>query len=91
MSTTPNTTITDAYVAKFTNPTETSGSTTTTNAVGLSYFSYLGGSGNDSGLAIAVDTGAGALITGATSSGAIGVVNTSRGLPGHHRSNPERA
>ncbi len=79
--TAPNTTFTDAYVAKFTNPTETSGSTTTTNAVGLSYFSYLGGSGNDSGLAIAVDTGAGALITGATSSGAIGVVNPAVDFP----------
>jgi len=66
-----NTTNTDAYVAKFTNPSETSTSgstTTTTNAVGLSYFSYLGGSLNDSGLAIAVDTGAGALVTGETNS-----------------------
>jgi hypothetical protein len=62
------TTDTDAYVAKFTNPSETSGSTTTTNTVGLSYFSYLGGSLNDSGLAIAVDTGAGALVTGQTNS-----------------------
>ncbi len=34
---------TDAYVAKFTNPTEASGATS--NAVGLSYFSYLGGTG----------------------------------------------
>jgi len=66
--TAPDTTHTDAYVAKFTNPTETSGSTTTTNAVGLSYFSYLGGSLNDTGLAIAVDTGAGALVTGQTNS-----------------------
>lgn len=66
--TAPDTTHTDAYVAKFTNPTETSGSTTTTNAVGLSYFSYLGGALNDSGLAIAVDTGAGALVTGETNS-----------------------
>lgn len=71
--TSPSTANTDAYVAKFTNPTEASGGTT--NAVGLSYFSYLGGSGNDSGLAIAVDTGAGALVTGATNSGVIGVVN----------------
>jgi len=31
-------------------------------------FSYLGGSGNDSGAAIAVDTAGGALLTGATSS-----------------------
>jgi hypothetical protein len=57
---------TDAYVAKFTNPAEAAGGTTT--QVGLSYFSYLGGTGNDSGLAIAVDTAAGALLTGATSS-----------------------
>ncbi len=64
---------TDAYVAKFTNPTEASGATS--NAVGLSYFSYLGGTGNDSGLAIAVDTAGGALVTGATSSGPVGTTN----------------
>ena len=64
---------TDAYVAKFTNPTEASGSVTT--SVGLTYFSYLGGTGNDSGLAIAVDTAGGALVTGATSSGPIGTTN----------------
>jgi hypothetical protein len=63
---TPDITNTDAYVAKFSNPTETSGTSNT--SVSLGYFSYLGGSGNDSGLAIAVDTGAGALVTGATSS-----------------------
>jgi hypothetical protein len=57
---------TDAYVAKFTNQTEATGTTPT--AVSLSYFSYLGGTGNDSGLAIAVDTAEGALLTGATSS-----------------------
>ena len=56
---------TDAYVARLTNPTVTTGSTT---IVGLEYFSYLGGTGNDSGLAIAVDPAEGALITGATSS-----------------------
>jgi uncharacterized repeat protein (TIGR01451 family) len=64
---------TDAYVAKFTNPTEASGSAST--SVGLSYFSYLGGTGNDSGLAIAVDTAGGALVTGATSSGPVGTTN----------------
>lgn len=65
-STTPNTTNTDAYVARFTNETES----TTVSSVGvpLSYFSYLGGSLNDSGLAIAVDTAGGALVTGATNS-----------------------
>jgi uncharacterized repeat protein (TIGR01451 family) len=64
---------TDAYVAKFTNPTEASGATS--NSVSLSYFSYLGGTGNDSGLAIAVDTAGGALVTGATSSGPVGTTN----------------
>jgi uncharacterized repeat protein (TIGR01451 family) len=65
-STTPNTANTDAYVARFTNETES----TTISSVGvpLSYFSYLGGSLNDSGLAIAVDTAGGALVTGATNS-----------------------
>jgi hypothetical protein len=56
---------TDAYVARFTNITGATGSSTTTS---LAYFSYLGGTGNDSGLAIAVDPAQGALITGATSS-----------------------
>jgi uncharacterized repeat protein (TIGR01451 family) len=64
--TTANTTSTDAYVAKFSNPTEASGAAS--NAVALSYLSYLGGSGNDSGLAIAVDTAGGALVTGSTMS-----------------------
>src|SRR5579863_4279161 len=64
--TSANTTSTDAYVAKFTNPTEASGRAS--NSVGLSYFSYLGGSGNDAGLAIAVNTSGGALITGSTTS-----------------------
>ena len=56
----------DAYVAKFTNPIESTGTTPT--LVGLSYFSYLGGTGTDSGSAIAVDTAGGALLTGSTSS-----------------------
>lgn len=61
-----NTANTDAYVAKLTNP--TTSSTSTLNQVNLSYFSYIGGSLNDSGLAIAVDTAGGAQVTGATSS-----------------------
>jgi uncharacterized repeat protein (TIGR01451 family) len=42
----------DAYVARFSNPTQ-NGSGTPVN-VALNYFSYLGGTGNDSGAAIAV-------------------------------------
>jgi uncharacterized repeat protein (TIGR01451 family) len=57
---------TDAYVARFTNETEST--TTASVQVPLSYFSYLGGSLNDSGLAIAADTAEGALVTGATNS-----------------------
>jgi uncharacterized repeat protein (TIGR01451 family) len=64
--TTANTTNSDAYVARFTNPTEASG--TNANNLGLSYFSYIGGSLNDVGLGIAVDTGGGALLTGSTNS-----------------------
>ncbi len=70
---------TDAYVAKFTNPTEASGSTTT--ATNLSYFSYLGGSANDGGLAIAVDTASGALLTGFTQSGTVGISSPTTGFP----------
>ncbi|HEY6769516.1 MAG TPA: SBBP repeat-containing protein [Candidatus Sulfotelmatobacter sp.] len=74
--TTIDTTHTDAYVARFNN---TITSTTNNNEIlALSYFSYLGGTGNDAGLAIAVDsvglssttTGSGgdALVTGWTQS-----------------------
>ncbi|MGB0010979.1 MAG: SBBP repeat-containing protein [Candidatus Sulfotelmatobacter sp.] len=63
---TPDITHTDAYVARFANETEST--TTTSVGVPLSYFSYLGGALNDSGLAIAVDTAGGALVTGATNS-----------------------
>ena len=54
----------DAFVAKFTNP---AGGTTTTN-VALSYFSYLGGSGDEAGNAIAVDSLGNAALTGFTQS-----------------------
>jgi len=56
----------DAYVVKLTNPT-TSTTTAPTN-VALSYFSYLGGANTEAGLAITVDSGSGALITGWTTS-----------------------
>ncbi len=57
---------TDAYVARVSNPAHST--TGTPVDVALTYFSYLGGTGNDSGAAIAVDTAGGALLTGATSS-----------------------
>jgi uncharacterized repeat protein (TIGR01451 family) len=68
---TANTTSTDAYVARMSNPTLST--TSIPNFVPLNYFSYLGGSGNDSGLAIAVLDAANttlgdAVVTGATSS-----------------------
>jgi len=56
----------DAFVARLTNPTSTTG-TTATN-VALNYFSYLGGSLNEAGLAITVDSGSGAVVTGWTQS-----------------------
>lgn len=66
--TTPATLYNDAFVARLSNPTPT-GTTSTSNFVTLNYFSYLGGSANDEGLAIAVDTNSGALVTGWTQSG----------------------
>ncbi len=54
----------DAFVARFTNPAT---STTITN-MSLTYFSYLGGSGDEAGLAITVDSANGALVTGWTQS-----------------------
>ncbi|HET9406112.1 MAG TPA: SBBP repeat-containing protein [Candidatus Sulfotelmatobacter sp.] len=50
----------DAYVARFTNP--------TTGNVGLGYFTYIGGSQDESALALTVDTTNDALITGWTQS-----------------------
>jgi uncharacterized repeat protein (TIGR01451 family) len=62
---------TDAYIARFTNPTLST--TGTPINVALTYFSYLGGSGNDAGLAIAVLNASNAtlgdvVVTGSTSS-----------------------
>jgi len=55
----------DAFVARFTNPTNQTGVPIN---VALNYFSYLGGANDDAGTAITVDTAAGALITGWTQS-----------------------
>ena len=57
----------DAFVARLTNPTSTTTTTTLSN-VTLNYFSFLGGSKDEAGLAIAVDNGNGALVTGWTQS-----------------------
>ena len=56
------TTGTDAYVARFSNP--SSGTTSVSNT----YFTYFGGSNNESGLAITVDSTSDAYITGPTNS-----------------------
>ena len=64
----------DAFVAKLTNPT-TSTITTPVN-VALSYFSYLGGANDEAGLAITVDSGSGALVTGWTTSPNTGIDGT---------------
>ncbi len=63
---------TDAYVARFSNPQPST--TGTPIDVALTYFSYLGGGGNDSGLAIAVlntstTTLGDVVLTGTTNSG----------------------
>jgi hypothetical protein len=57
---------TDAFVGKFGTP--CTGSTCTTTTVPFTYFSYLGGSGTDVALGIAVDTLQGARIAGWTNS-----------------------
>jgi uncharacterized repeat protein (TIGR01451 family) len=59
-------TASDAFVGKFGTP--CTGSTCTNTAVPFTYFSYLGGSGTDVGLSIAVDTLQGARIAGWTNS-----------------------
>ena len=51
---------TDAFVGRLSNP--------ASGNMSLTYFSYLGGSGDDAGLAVAVDTASGALLTGSTQS-----------------------
>ena len=53
---------TDAFVAKVNNPATGTGST----SVVLTYFSYLGGTGNDVGNAVAVDNVQGARVVGTT-------------------------
>jgi hypothetical protein len=73
-ATTVPATNTDAYVARFTNP--TTSTTSTPNFLALSYFSYMGGGGNEVANSITVDTASDALITGSTNSG----TNTTAGI-----------
>jgi hypothetical protein len=81
---TPASPNTDAYVARFSNPAVST--TGTPLDVALTYFSYLGGGGNDSGLAVAVlDTTSTTLgdvvVTGTTNSGTNAVVNNPPNFP----------
>ena len=76
-----STTPTDAFVARFSNPT-TSTTGTATN-VSLTYFSYLGGTGNEAGQAITVDSASGALVTGLTTSSDFPVAPTPGDVQGH--------
>ncbi|HTT22639.1 MAG TPA: SBBP repeat-containing protein [Candidatus Sulfotelmatobacter sp.] len=56
----------DAFVARLSNPSTTTTGTPVTVALG--YFSYVGGSNDEAGTAIAADSNSGALITGSTTS-----------------------
>ncbi len=69
---------TDAFVARVSNPTNTTG---TPVNVTLGYFSYLGGSGNETGSAITVDSAAGAIITGSTQSPVVPPIATDGNFP----------
>ena len=71
----PGGTAPDAFAARFTNPS----STTITN-IALTYFSYLGGSGDENGLALTVDNSSGAIVSGWTDSTDFPVFPTSGNL-----------
>jgi hypothetical protein len=58
----------DAFLAKLSSFTPSTTSTTTTTVTQL-YFTYIGGSLDDRGFAVAVDTAQGARVTGLTTSG----------------------
>jgi Beta-propeller repeat len=59
---------TDAFVAKFSNFLPPVTGTTSTVSVAMTYFSYLGGSGDDTGTAVVADSVQGARVTGWTDS-----------------------
>jgi len=64
---------TDAFIGKINNPVTGTGSTSTN--VELVYFTYIGGSGNDTGRAIAVDNIQGARVIGSTASSDLATLN----------------
>jgi hypothetical protein len=66
-------TTTDAFIGKINNP--VTGTGTTSTNVQLTYFTYLGGSGDDVGQAIAVDSIQGARIIGTTASSDLKTLN----------------
>lgn len=68
----------DAFVARLTNPTATTG---TPVNIALNYFSYLGGQNDEAGAAITVDSNSGAMITGWTQSPFTNVDGTFPVLP----------
>lgn len=70
----------DAFEAKFGTPCVVNTSGCTISTVPLDYFSYLGGSGTDVGLAVAVDLSNGAYITGFTNSTNFPIVNAPSSL-----------
>jgi len=70
---------TDAFVAKFGVPTTTG---TTQGSVPLTYFTYLGGSAQDVGLAIVADTNQNARVAGFTASGPLAKSNPLFNSPG---------
>ncbi len=74
----------DAFLAKLANPVTTG---TTPGLVTLGYFTYLGGSGTDVGLAVAVDTIQGARLTGWTNSSNLPVLNNTNVQPGYQGGN----
>jgi hypothetical protein len=70
---------TDAFVAKFSAPATTG---TTQGSVPLTYFTYLGGSGQDVGLAIVADANQNARVAGFTTSGSLPNPNPLFNSPG---------
>lgn len=71
----------DAFLAKLSSFTPSTTSTTTTTVTEL-YFTYLGGTGNDMGFAVAVDPAQGARVAGSTTSAGLTPLNPSNTFGG---------